>query len=202
VCVCECECVCVCVCECECVWVCVCVCVCMTKTFSKNISLIFLIILIIFLLILFSYSTPVQIFKNLDYKFNFNNPEVFANRYPIDTEGLSESSVILAGQGTRAVEYNAIPYEPWWSCTWERGSLNPVTCPEEHIQTLTKIMDEGYEVYTFKSMRAEDVDYFEYIKNNYGMILHEYSKTFCKLELTKSVDEIEINAKAECSLPK
>jgi len=168
------------------------------KTFSKNISLIFLIILIIFLLILFSYSTPVQIFKNLDYKFNFNNPEEFANRYPIDTEGLSESSVILADANTRAVEYNAIPYLPWLSCTWEPSGLNPVTCPEEHIQTLTKIMEEGYEVYTFKSMRADDVDYFEYLKTNYGMILYDYSKTFCKLELTKSVDEIEINAKVEC----
>jgi len=177
-----------------------------SKTFSKNISLIFLIILIIFLLILFSYSTPVQIFKNLDYNFNFNNPEVFANRYPIDTEGLSESSVILAGQGTKAVEYNAIPYEPWWKCIWEPGSLNSVTCPEEHIQTLTKIMEDGYEVYTYKSMRAEDVDYFKFLKTNYGMILYEHSKTFCKLEL-KGDDEIKIvtgvsDVKVECALPK
>ena len=66
-----------------------------------------------------------------------------------------------------------------------------------HIEQLKKIMKEGYEVYTFKSKWRLDQFYFDYLKNEHGIILKDYSKTFCKLELTKSVDEIEINAKAD-----
>jgi len=166
------------------------------KTFTKNFNFGFLIILIISLVILFSTSTQVQIVKNSG--FNFNNPEEFAKRYPIDTEGLTENSVILAGASRRAVEYNAIPFDPYWGYTaLGESSWNPDALSKDHIQTLKKIMKEGYEVYTFKSKWRLDPFYFDYLKNEHGIILKDYSKTFCKLELTKSVDEIEINAKAD-----
>ena len=118
--------------------------------------------------------------------FVFKNPETYAKKYPIDTEGLSENSVILGGAGRRAMEYNVIPFDPYWAL------------PQDHIQTLKQIMEEGYEVYAFKNKRTNDKFYFEYLKTEHGIIMKDYSNTFCKFEFMKNVTERnEIEAKAD-----
>jgi len=167
----------------------------LSKTGQQIFRAGFLIILIIFLIILFFYSKPVQ--AVVQEGFNFKNPETYAKKYPIDTEGLSENSVILGGAGRRAMEYNVIPFTPYWGYTagWE-WSLDAL--PKDHIQTLKQIMEEGYEVYAFKNQRPLDKFYFDYIKTEHGIILNDYSKTFCKFEFIKNATERnEIEAKAD-----
>ena len=59
-------------------------------------------------------------------------------------------------------------------------------------------MDDGYQVYAFKSKWALDPFYFEYLKTEHGIILNDYSNTFCKFEFIKNVTERnEIEAKAD-----
>jgi len=160
----------------------------LSKTSSRIFRAGFLIILIIFLIILFFYSKPVQ--AVMQEGFNFKNPEQFSKRYPINTEGLSENSVILGGAGRKALEYNAIPFNPYWGYTalGERG-WNSDALSKEHIHTLKKIMEEGYDVYTLKPKWRFDPYYFEFLKTEHGIILKDYSKTFCKAEFIKNVTE-------------
>jgi hypothetical protein len=58
---------------------------------------------------------------------------------------------------------------------------------------LIKLIEKGYDVYTFKDNWWEiDPQYFRYIEKNHGLILKDYSETFCKMELaedTKINDE-------------
>ncbi len=59
-------------------------------------------------------------------------------------------------------------------------------------------MEEGYEVYAFKNKRTNDKFYFEYLKSEHGIIINDYSNTFCKFEFIKNVTERnEIEAKAD-----
>ena len=161
----------------------------------------FLIFMIIFFIILFYYSIPIQ--QAMEYGFFMRSPEEFVKRYPLDTEGLTENSVVLGGSLRKAVEYNVIVFDPFWnnpSPPFEASGTPPpqqITDSDKmkHIPTLKKIMEEGYEVYAFKS--KFETSYFEYIKTEYGLVLKDYSKTFCKLELVKNVDEIDIETKAD-----
>jgi len=151
----------------------------------------FFIIMIIFFIILFYYSWPVQ--DPLENGFFLRSPEEYAKRYPLDTEGLTENSVVIGTSLRRAVEYNVIVFDPFW----ESQQRNADGRKMEHIPTLKKIMEDGYEVYAWKSKGLNVTNYFEYLKTEYGLVLKDYSKTFCKLELIKNVEEIDIESQAD-----
>ena len=171
----------------------------LSKTSSTIFRAVFLLTLIAFLIILFFYSNPVQ--AVMQEGFNFKNPEIYAKKYPIDTEGLSENSVILGGAGRKVMEYNVIPFNPYWGYNTEQNTAwewNPDALPKDHVNTLKQIMEEGYEVYAFKRHGTFDQFYFEYLKTEHGIILNDYSNTFCKFEFIKNVTERnEIEAKAD-----
>jgi len=168
---------------------------------------VFLIIIVGFFIILLYYSAPMQVV--LEEGLIFKDPFFFATFFPIPKEGLTENSVILGGLGRMAVMYDAIPFHPYWgyasgSTFDERGPItlwewHPDALPKEHIQTLKKIMEEGYEVYTFKKYKyGLDSFYFEYLKTEHGIILKDYSYTFCKVEFIKNKTETnEIYTKAD-----
>jgi len=129
-------------------------------------------------------------------KADFNiNPEVHVSRYPLDSEGLSGESIIVETKGRRALEYNANPFLP------ARGSwvnsineLDPNLVPQEPIQILKKVMKDGYDAYTFKDPdRKFEPLYFRYLEAEQGIILKDYSKTFCKMDLIESVSETSEN---------
>jgi len=68
----------------------------------------FLIIVVIFFIVSFYNSIPIQD------DFNWHYPEKYAKKYPLDTEGLTENSVIISVKGRWVVDYNAIPFYPFW----------------------------------------------------------------------------------------
>jgi len=123
------------------------------------------------------------------------NPEVHVDRYPLDSEGLSSESIIVETKGRRAMEYNANPFLP------ARGSwvnsineLDPDLVPQEPIHILNKVMTEEYDAYTFKEHdRKFEPLYFRYLEAEHGIILKDYSKTFCKMHLIESVSETSEN---------
>jgi len=167
---------------------------------------VFLIIMIIILIIFLYNSFPIQVV--LQDGITFRDPSLSAKLYHAPKETLTENSVILGGANRVAVFYNAIPFNPYWgyatgSTFDERGPItfwewHPDALPKEHIQTLKKIMEEGYEVYTFKSNWVNDPFYFEYLKTEHGIILKDYSQTFCKAEFIKNIIETnKTDAKAD-----
>jgi len=127
--------------------------------------------------------------------FNFNIPQDFVKRFPLDTEGLTTNSVIVASEGRRIVEYNAIPLSTYSGGLFPiDGIFNPNGVPQQPIDTIIKLIKDGYDVYAFKNHWWDvDPQYFRYIEKNYGLILKDYSETFCKMELaedTKIINEI------------
>ncbi len=154
------------------------------KLSSRIFYLVFLIFLASFLIASFYYSPSVQLPKSGS---TIYDPTSLAERYPLDKEGLSENSIIMF-QGRSVVEYDAIPFETNTGFSKHTG-FNPELINQEHIQILKKILEEGYEVYSFKSHLDGVPQFLRYLETEYGMILKVHSKTFCKLELLENLDE-------------
>ena len=150
-----------------------------TKEIVKNIIKIFKVILLIivgiFFIFAFYFSNPVQII--IDDGINFNNPEEFANRYPISSEGLNKNDVIVTNMGIRAVEYGFISFNP---------TLNKQISTDSII-LLENIIEKEYDIYTFKiPFNIHEKNMINDLVNEHGFILKDYSKTFCKVEFQTS----------------
>ena len=82
------------------------------------------------------------------------------------------------------------------------GIFNPKEVPQQPIDTIIKLIKDGYDVYAFKNNWWEiDPQYFRYIEKNYGLILKDYSETFCKMELdegTKNGDKVFLQSDDIC----
>lgn len=147
-----------------------------TKGIVKNAIKIFKVVLVIlvgiFFILAFYFSNPVQII--IDNGINFNNPEEFANRYPISSEGLNKNDVIVTNMGTRAVEYGFASFNPKLSKQISTDSIN----------LLENIIKDEHDVYTFKiPFNINEKNMINELVNEHGFILKDYSKSFCKVEL-------------------
>jgi len=124
----------------------------------------------------------------LESEITFKNPAEFTKRFPL--EKLPEKSIIVESSGIRTLEYNSIYFNPGikqWAITGEQ----PDPKSQESIQNLKNLMQEGYQVYSFKNqLYNKDPYYFRYIEKNHDIILKDYSETFCKLEQINELKEI------------
>jgi hypothetical protein len=140
--------------------------------FSK---IILIIILGVFFIFAFYFSNPVQII--IEEGWHFKNPEEFSKKYPLSLEGLSDDSIIVTTIGTRAVEYGLISFNP----------VENTEISSDSIKLLEKIINDGYDVYTFKiPFIVFEKNIINSLVNEHGFILKDYSKTFCKVEFQTS----------------
>jgi len=164
----------------------------------KSFKVGFLIFVGIFLFSSLVDAQSVQ--KVLKTDFKINNPETFASRYPLDLEGLTEHNIIVETGGKRALEYNVIPYVPVKGSSFNRmHELDPNKIPILPIVNLKRTLDEGYEAYTFKSHKIHfEPLYFRYLEVEHGIILKDYSKTFCKMVIIENqIDTSGDNSKSD-----
>jgi len=154
---------------------------------SKSFKVGFLILVGIFLFLSLIDSEPVQ--KILKDDFQFKNPEVYASRYPLDPEGLLAEKIIVGSTGVRALDYNAIPFIPTRSAEVNQIGGNLSALPQKPIQILKKVINEGSDAITFKDQGKFDPLYFRYLESEHGIILKDYSKTFCKMILIENLPE-------------
>jgi len=154
------------------------------KIFFKSIKYGFVIGLILFAVVTFYDNQYTQ--KFVESGITFNNPIEMTNRFPL--EKLPEQSIIVEGSNAnRAVEYNAIFFNGGIDI-WTQDGCNSDEQLQEGIQKLKNLLEDGYQTFTFKENRNEVYPhYFRCIENVHDIILKEYSKTFCKLELEKNV---------------
>jgi len=159
---------------------------------SKMISTSFrkgsVILLAIFLFASFLISPSFQEITRKDF---IINPKIIPDRYPLDPEGLTEHSIIVENSGKRALEYNAIPHLPVKGSWFIRiNELDPTKVPILPILNLQRTLDEGYEAYTFKfhNILFQPL-YFRYLESEHGIILQDYSKTFCKMVIIENIPE-------------
>jgi len=158
---------------------------------SKSWKVFLIIIFAIFLLSSFYYSEPVDslIIKQ---NFEFKNPQVFSDQYPLDLEELPEKSIILRGKDRVIIwEYNAIPFEPFRGYNektelWKHDRVHP-----EPIKIMNELLDTGYNLYVFKEKNRGDPSYYRYLEAEHNLILKEYSETFCKLIRIVNASDID-----------
>ena len=168
------------------------------KFISVSFKVSFVILVFILLSVSLLSSKPVEdIFNNT---YTIENPQVFAEKYPPDREGLPENSVIVGDASRKAIAYNATIFFPYWGMG-RYSETTPDTIPKEPIITLKKIMEQGYETYMFKGGASDrDVLYFRYLEAEHGIVLKDFSKTFCKLELVEknNISETESQSDELC----
>lgn len=158
------------------------------QTYIRNLHNTFKILFIGFLIaffgVAFYYSPPLQLLENED--FTFKDPGKLDNRYPLNLEGLSKNSVVVVTKGSWAVDYGATPFNPFWGYRIA-GNFDPTLLHKESIDILKETISEGYDVYVFKkSSYHSDKPFFKYLSDNHGIILKNYSNTFCKMELREN----------------
>jgi len=170
------------------------------KTLTKILKFGFLVLVILFLVASFYDSIAFQgIINN-----NFVNPEEELNKhFPIDYEGLPEKKVIVGAFEGPTMRQNAILFFPYTGFNFFRINFEPESIPQEPIQTLKEllkdkttpgprsILNQGYEVFVFKKHGYFDTAYYLYLESHHGIILKDYSKSFCKMEI---VDELKLNS--------
>jgi hypothetical protein len=145
------------------------------KKVIKISKIILILILGVFFILAFYYSNPVQII--IEEGWEFKNPEEFSKRYPLSSEGLTKDSVLVTVIGVRALEYGLTSFNP----------ISETEISSDSVNRLKKIIKEGHDVYTFKIPFLEfEKNTYNNLINEYGFILKEYSKTFCKVEFQTS----------------
>jgi len=174
------------------------------KCFSKDhtlhqkilhsIKLIYLILIIVFFLALIVIMPSIQDFYQTG--FHFNNPLEAANSFE-NLEKLPEKSLIVDFIGRETLLHTDTHFYPYGlSFVQEEGDINKI--PESKIITLKKIMKEGYSAYAFKNnMFSYDEKYFKFLEADHGIILKDYSKTFCKLEFISNINEVVDNISSD-----
>jgi len=168
---------------------------------SKSWKGFLIIIFALFLLSSLYFSKPIDSLL-IKQNFEFKNPQVFADRYPLDLEELPEKSIILRGKDRVIIwEYNAIPFEPFKGYNeitelWKHDRIHPLP-----IKIMNEAFDMGYNLYVFKEKNRGDPSYYRYLESEHGLILKEYSETFCKLiriENTSTANSIQIKSDDIC----
>ena len=152
------------------------------EKYFKKIMVIFLIIFLIFTV----YESRA-IEKIEDQGIIIKNPIIQAKKFPKSLEGLGEKSVIFDDRGRKALEYNAIAF-------------NFIVDDESKtIKNLKKIFQSDYDVYTFKKYytTTDPTSYYKMLESQHGIILKDFSKSFCKMINTNVTMNSENNPKGD-----
>ena len=168
---------------------------------SKGWKGFLIIIFTLFLLASLFDSKPVDSIL-IKQDFEFKNPQVFADRYPLDNEGLTKKSVLIFGLDRVIIwEYDAMPFNPLGGYDertqlWKNNKPNP-----EPIKIMNELLDSGYDLFVFKEKNRGDPSYYRYLESEHGLILKEHSETFCKLiriENAKTINNMQIKSDDIC----
>jgi len=106
----------------------------------------------------------------------------------------------------KTLDSESIPFFPHWGYyPFNRISWDPDLVPQEPIQRLRVMLaeqneiDEEFkatgtkgterEILVSKVQTFDETKYFRYLESEHGIILKDYSNTFCKMELEENVDE-------------
>lgn len=170
-----------------------------SKKISKSWKLFLIIVIGSFLISSLVYSPVNQII--IKQKFDFNDPQSVASRYPLDMEGLSEESIIVDARGRNVIEFNSIPFDPFKKYSDRTDSWKNEEIDQKPISIMKELIISGEELYVFKKKTHGDPLYFKYLEDEHGIILKDFSKTFCKMILStdfKDTNDEKIQSDSIC----
>lgn len=154
------------------------------QMFKKIFKILILIFLFVFFLTAFYFTPTIQAI--MDGEFVFKNPNIYADKFPFDKEGLTSQSIILDSKGHLTQERGAIPLRSLGAnFNPELFDNNPSSL--ELILQIKELMNKGYDVYVYKEP-SRDIDklYFRFIINNTDLVLKTHSNSFCKFYFSEN----------------
>jgi len=167
---------------------------------TKIFRITFFSLVAIFLFISFWNSEAIQ--TPIGNDFEVKNPQDSIKRYPL--EKLPSNSIIVVQRSQKIIEYGAIPFSDLHRSAWfnSDGELIKEKIPGDHVERLETLIGEGYDAYTLKiNWNIRDILFFRYLEAEHGIILKDYSKTFCKMVIVENefvTDEKDLESDDVC----
>jgi len=151
---------------------------------TKIFRITFFSVVAIFLFISLWNSMAIE--KPIQNDFKIRNPQTYLERYPL--EKLPPNSIIVIQRSQKIVEYEVSAFQPYQRSWFGSGyELNIEKVKEDRIQKLETFIEEGHEAVTFKiNGNLRDVVFFRYLEAEQGIILKDYSETFCKMIIVEN----------------
>ena len=116
----------------------------------------------------------------------FTNPEDYSKKYPLDLEGIEPNSIVLSHNSIRLLEYDGL-------ISFDVIPEPKNVIQKDSVELLKQLSQEGYDVYMFKkSFTYQSLEMKNTLIEEYGIILKEHSKTFCKVEF-QTVNDLKSN---------
>ena len=146
------------------------------KLGKKTVKTIFLVLIIIFFLAAFAFSAPSRTAMGFsiysDSFFDFTNPVLLEQRYPLNDNQISKESILI-GSRVLGIEHNVIPFYPKFE------SKNKIS--DESILLLQNLVSQ-HEIFILKNnLNHIDVEIYNDLVNNHKVILKDHSESFCQV---------------------
>lgn len=158
------------------------------KFLLKTLKIFIIMSVCLLIIVAFYNSAPVQLLKNNN--FDFRDPFLAATYYPLDKEGLNKNSIILGGDSSWSLDYGFNYFD------LQKGSPRQRMSPIFDVNLLDQsgfkklesiVLDEQNKVFVFKKLATKhEKTLRQALTENYGFVFHEYSPSFCKVELNKN----------------
>jgi len=140
-------------------------------------------VLFLFVVISYNFTPAITMIEQDGY---FKNPFDYKREFPLKENGINENSILVTPIGSRALEYNLIPFNP----------VNINKNSDESIELLNLII-EDYNTFVFKTpYTINEIKILSELEKK-GFVFIEYSENFCSLitdtELLKSHEKCNFN---------
>ena len=140
-------------------------------------------VLFVFVIISFYFTPAITMLEQDNY---FKNPFDYEREFPLKENGINEKSILVTAMGSRALEYNLIPFNP---------TSNQIIT-NESIESLNLLVKD-YDVFVFKTPYSNDEIKTMSELEKKGFVFMDYSENFCSLqtdsELLKSYEKCVFN---------
>jgi len=124
---------------------------------------------------------------------HFNNPIEYFNFFK-ELEKLPPNSIIVGHGGRNSLMHTDTHYFLHTKKTIQEKEAEIGNILNYRMNFLKEILSEGYAAYTYKqSYFPLDAEHFKILEEQHGIILKDYSQTFCKMELIFNTEESSDN---------
>ena len=140
-------------------------------------------VLFVFVIISFYFTPAITMLEHDNY---FKNPFDYAIEFPLKENGSNDKSILVTAMGSRALEYNLIPFNP---------TSNQIIA-NESVESLNLLVKD-YDVFVFKTPYSNNEIKTMSELEKKGFVFMDYSENFCSLqtdsELLKSYEKCVFN---------
>ena len=144
---------------------------------------IVLVIIAFFFFAAFYFSPPIQ--DILDNTFQIKSPQIYAERYPLDQEGLSSNDVLISIHTYDALDYGLIQF----NARITESGIN-----DSSFELLQKIHKLGYDVYIIKDTTIwQNKILYESLLDRKDISFSDSSPSFCKVIFNSNSAELNAN---------